>query len=87
MHTQNGRTPLFAASISGFVDVVKILLERVSKLPQRIQRRVLNHTMMVRVLYENTAGWGQIRGGGEGVLGNPPPLLQVVRHKLDSRTS
>ena len=46
--TQDGRTPLFAASRSGFVDIVKVILEKVAELPQRKQRRALNHTMMVR---------------------------------------
>ena len=47
---QDGRTPLFAASRSGFVDVVELILEKVKEMPQRKQRRALNHTMMVRSL-------------------------------------
>ena len=48
MCTQQNRTPLIAASKSGFPGIVKILLEKVKKFPEDDRQKYLDHEMRVR---------------------------------------
>ena len=47
MCTQQNRTPLIAASRSGFPGIVKILLEKIKEFPEDEKQKYLDHEMRV----------------------------------------
>ena len=45
--TQQNRTPLIASSRSGFLGIVKILLEKIKEFPEDEKQKYLDHEMRV----------------------------------------
>ena len=48
---QQGRTALIAASDSGFVDIVKLLVHKASQFPDEERQKYLDHKKHVRMYY------------------------------------
>ena len=48
-HLQQGRTALIAASDSGFADIVKLLLDKISEFPDDERQKYLDHRKHVSI--------------------------------------
>ena len=49
IHSQQGRTPLIAASDSGFADIVKLLVDKIAEFPDEERQKYLDYKKHVRI--------------------------------------
>ena len=54
LYLQQGRTPLIAASDSGFADIVKLLVDKISELPDEERQKYLDYKKHVSKLKDDT---------------------------------